>query len=238
MTDGRGGTDRAEVTAFVNPVAAELDRPVLEGLSNRGAEPDRPGLHGRRRRPAGAARRSADPDRGHGPRRAHRGDRRAGATDRAAEQGLHQRHLSRGRRRPAGDHAERQRRLLRGFRRGRRKRRPACGFGRRRPGRGQQPAPRRSGADRGAGAAEAGEAVGAPAVAASRVRPIGAAPTSRRTIPARSARAWIRWGRSCRPRSAWACRRSWKRATLFLAERSATAAGAGAAGVSATSGAR
>jgi Bacterial Ig domain/RTX calcium-binding nonapeptide repeat (4 copies) len=32
--DGRGGSDSAEVTAFVNPVAADLDPPVLAGLSD------------------------------------------------------------------------------------------------------------------------------------------------------------------------------------------------------------
>jgi hypothetical protein len=31
VAGGRGGTDTGEVTAFVNPVAPELDRPVLEG---------------------------------------------------------------------------------------------------------------------------------------------------------------------------------------------------------------
>ena len=32
--DGRGGSDAAEVTAFVNPVAAELDPPALAGVSD------------------------------------------------------------------------------------------------------------------------------------------------------------------------------------------------------------
>ena len=35
VADGRGGSDGAEVTAFVNPVATELDPPVLAGLSDR-----------------------------------------------------------------------------------------------------------------------------------------------------------------------------------------------------------
>ena len=35
VADGRGGSDGAEVTAFVNPVATELDPPVLAGSSDR-----------------------------------------------------------------------------------------------------------------------------------------------------------------------------------------------------------
>lgn len=34
VSDGRGGTDAGEITAFVNPVAAELDPPVLAGLGD------------------------------------------------------------------------------------------------------------------------------------------------------------------------------------------------------------
>jgi hypothetical protein len=34
LSDGRGGTDTAQVTAFVNPTGGELDRPVLQGLDD------------------------------------------------------------------------------------------------------------------------------------------------------------------------------------------------------------
>jgi hypothetical protein len=34
VTDGRGGSDTAQVTAFVNPIEGELGRPVLEGLDD------------------------------------------------------------------------------------------------------------------------------------------------------------------------------------------------------------
>jgi hypothetical protein len=34
VTDGRGGSDTAQVTAFVNPAEGELGRPVLEGLDD------------------------------------------------------------------------------------------------------------------------------------------------------------------------------------------------------------